>query len=375
MKTERGDSMEQQENAGLVNRGCWSRLKRCMNRGEHGEDLTIAFLGGSITQGSAATADDRCYAYLTWKWWQKKFPATEVTYINAGIGGTSSLFGCARAAEDVLSKKPDVIFVDFTVNDEATDFFQETFEGLLRRRCSGEGNPAVVVLNNVYYDSGLSAQEKHNAVAAHYEIPCVSARESIYQKIRHGIFQTKELTEDCLHPNDRGHELLAGELTGFLDMVWRERDRQEEEKPFPAPLTANTYERTVRYQTGNSRPLLAGFRKDERPKTGYYDHFKQGWIGERIGDKIAFRINCRNLAVQFRKSVHHPVPVARIIVDGKKENAVILDGNFQESWGDCLYLQPVLHHGEPKEHQVVIEIIRASEQDVEPFYLMSLICA
>lgn len=37
-----------------------SRLKNCMVRAEKGEELTIGFFGGSITQGSLATENARC---------------------------------------------------------------------------------------------------------------------------------------------------------------------------------------------------------------------------------------------------------------------------------------------------------------------------
>jgi hypothetical protein len=31
--------------------------------------------------------------------------------------------------------------------------------------------------------------------------------------------------------------------------------------------------------------------------------------------------------------------MAKIIIDGDEENAVILDANFNETWGDCLYFK------------------------------------
>ena len=365
--------MEHLKDTGLVNRGCLTRLKAAMKRARNGENLTIAFLGGSITQGSAASDDENCYAFLTWKWWQDKFPQSRMTYINAGIGGTDSLFGGARAREDVLSKGPDAVFVDFSVNDKADQFYQETFEGLLRRIYFHESRPAVVVLNNVFYDTGRSAQDYHNEAAARYGIPCVSARESIYRRMNQGLYQVQDLTADFLHPSDLGHRLLAGELTGFLEEVWEERDTQEEEQPDPGPLTANAYQDTVRYQNESSSPFLEGFQRDERPKAGYYDHFKQGWTGRRAGARITFWVRCGNLAVQYRKSVRQGAPAARITVDGKERG--ILDGNFEETWGDCLYLQPVLHHEENCLHEIVIEIVKEAEQEGEPFYLMSLICA
>ncbi len=375
-RKQKGSVMAQEKRTkGIVNRGNWSRLKQCMIRASKGERIVVGFLGGSITQGSLAADATRCYAYLTFQWWKEKFPKADIKYVNGGIGGTSSLFGVARAEKDVLTEQPDVVFVDFSVNDDATEFFKETYEGVIRKLYQWHTDPAVVVLNNVFYDTGINAQEYHNTVAAHYEIPCVSIKESIYAEIQEGTYQAKDLTSDYLHPNDRGHALVAGELIKLLELVWEERDKEEKTPVYPRPLTANTYQNAVRYENGNSSPKLWGFYMDLRKKENVYDHFKSGWIGSKVGDRICFRVECGNLAVQYRKSVKHPAPIAKITVDGKAEDAMILDGSFDETWGDCLYLQPVLHHTEICVHEILIEIIEATDHDAEPFYLMSLICA
>lgn len=53
----------------------------------------------------------------------------------------------------------------------------------------------------------------------------------------------------------------------------------------------------------------------------------------------------------------------------------VLDGNFDEDWGDCLYLQPILHHGEQKNHTVEITILPTEDETPTEFYLMALITA
>lgn len=47
----------------------------------------------------------------------------------------------------------------------------------------------------------------------------------------------------------------------------------------------------------------------------------------------------------------------------------------RSDWGDCLYLEPVLHHGERKEHHIEIEILGDKAEKATPFYLISLILA
>ena len=79
------------ENA-VVNAGDDSHIISVMQRALNGEKLTLAFLGGSITQGCLATTPEGCYAGLTYKWWKDNFPKADFTYVNAGIGGTTSHF-------------------------------------------------------------------------------------------------------------------------------------------------------------------------------------------------------------------------------------------------------------------------------------------
>ena len=443
-----------------------ARLKACIQKAERGEELTLAFFGGSITQGSLATAPENTYACRVFRWWQERFPKAKLHYVNGGIGGTTSHFGVARAAEDLLMYEPDFVVVDFSVNDDENqpEFFSETYEGLLRRILSWPSEPGVVVLNNVFYDTGVNCQDFHNRIADYYGVPHVSIRDSIYQRMKNGEFTREELTPDGLHPNDKGHGLVAEEICRYLETVIEEVDLSadtgtckteddvsavenercldgeqvadgvEDERiesgcavgkrivsaaedgclekadrlrreglytegsqsagfaeaamafsgqltgQLPAPLTQNSYEHAVRLTIRNCRPALFGFRADPEEKRGHLDCFKNGWIAENSGDRIRFEVEASCIAIQYRKSIRRPAPVARAIVDGDLTHATVLDANFEENWGDCLYLVPVLHHGTPGCHSVEIEIIEAPvpelrEKSGSEFYLLSLITA
>lgn len=83
-----------------------TRLKNLMKRAANGESLVIGFLGGSITQGSLSSTPKTCYAYLVYEWWKKSFPNAAFSFVNGGIGGTTSHYGGARAWKDVLCYRP-----------------------------------------------------------------------------------------------------------------------------------------------------------------------------------------------------------------------------------------------------------------------------
>lgn len=352
-----------------------ARLKNCMQKAMEGKELTVGFLGGSITQGSLASKAQNSYAYRVFSWWVQTFPMARFHYVNAGIGGTTSHYGVSRVESDLLSYQPDFVVVDFSVNDEAEEFYQETYEGVVRRILTCLSKPAVVLLNNVVYSTGANAQDFHNAVGAWYQLPFVSMKDTLYQKIKAGIYKKEEITSDDLHPNDRGHQLVAAELIGFLEEVRMHMEEAETENDLPEPMTADAYENAKRLTSREISPVLMGFQKDIEEKTGYFDHFKQGWIGRKTGDRISFEIEASCIAVQYKKSMKKPALCAILILDGDAAHSVLLDGNFEEDWGDCLYLESVLHHGKREKHTIEIEILPHQAEDAIPFYLMALIVA
>lgn len=371
---------------GIAHVGDLSRLQHVMARAEKGESLRIGFIGGSITQGSLASAPELCYTYRVYKWWCKTFPNAEFTYINAGIGGTTSQFGVARVGDDLLSQKLDFVIIEFSVNDESTEHFMETYEGLVRRVYGADWKPAVVLVHNVYYHNGANAQLMHGRIGRYYDLPAISMQSTIYPEVVAGRIENRDITPDDLHPNDMGHGLVADVITYFLGQV-REQEMFTEHSPeklvpekeedagndLPVPLTQNTYEHSIRYRNNNSSPVLQGFVADDTPQKDITDCFKFGWMASKPGDAISFTVEGTNIGIQYRKYVKGPAPVAEVIVDGDRNHTLRLDANFDETWGDKLELDTILEHGENRMHQVEIRLADASENIAVPFYLVSVI--
>ncbi len=127
------------------------------------------------------------------------------------------------------------------------------------------------------------------------------------------------------------------------------------------------------YQVNNSSPLLNGFEADYRQQDGILDIYKNGWTAFKNGDKISFEIEGSGIAIQYRKSVVQPAPIATVTIDGELSSKKMLNANFDEDWGDCLFIETVASHIENKKHKVEIEITEAHEDDKVPFYLVSVI--
>ena len=81
-------------------------------------EMNVVFIGGSITYGTGATANEKCYASLVGNYLKKANPDKKVNIFNAGLPGTGSDLGLFRLKRDVLSHKPDMVFVEFAINDK-----------------------------------------------------------------------------------------------------------------------------------------------------------------------------------------------------------------------------------------------------------------
>lgn len=366
----------------ILNKGNLYRIEKVMKKAMCGKNIIVGFLGGSITQGCLSSAPDTCYAYLVYKWWCEKFPAAKVTYINAGIGGTTSQFGVARADRDLLTKNIDFTVVEFSVNDDDNEHFLETYEGLIRKIYSCETKPAILIVNSVRYDNGINAQTQHIKIGKKYELPCVSMKPALYEKILDGTYKSSDITVDDLHPNDEGHGLMAEVIISFLETVYEELKSGNEaadngmDVQKMTPVSENAYENSVRYQNYNSESVITvndGFTADTQPQNNIREIFRCGWTADKKGAHIGFDIEGSCIGVQYRKSVVQPTCIARAVIDGDTQNAKILDGNFRETWGDSLHLDTIAEHLPYGKHHIEIELIETHEEDKVPFYLVSVI--
>ena len=337
--------------AGILNRGNLTRLKNFLN--------------------IAATDPDKCYAARTVAWLRKVFPNTEFDYVNAGIGATNSQFGAARVQEDLLCRLPDLVMVEFSVNDHCTPHDMETYEGLIRQIYGSRSCPAMVLLHSVYYDTGKSAAY-HAQIGRHYDLPCISMQNSIYPAVAAGKLPAEKITADFLHPNDLGHEFMVAVITNFLEKVIHDKT-EEQQEIFPAPLTENAYEHCVRLQYFNSTPEKSSFEEDMTPQRGITDIFRNGWSAGEKGAYLEFTFRGTGAAVQYRRVKDGPAPIATAVVDENPETACVLDGTFDETWGDKMELATIAEHLPYGEHRVRIEITETHENDKAGFYLVSLI--
>lgn len=193
-----------------VSNGDLTRLTGVAAKARRGEPVTIGVIGGSITVGAFASKPENSYAGRLLAWWQEKFPQCEFRLVNAGAGGTGSMYGALRAGQDLLFAMPDLVVIEFAVNDNWTD--GEAYEGLVRQILAQPNSPAVVLLF-MMWERGGNDQEMQAKIGAYYGLPMVSFRDALWPEISAGRIPWSDYIVDTVHPNDAGHKLAARLLT------------------------------------------------------------------------------------------------------------------------------------------------------------------
>ena len=145
----------------LTSMGNTHRLRRAMEKAERGEDVTLAFIGGSITQGAGAKPiESESYCYRVFDHFRNTYATDpeKVHFVKAGVGGTPSEFGLVRYEHDVLRNgtvEPDIVFIEFSVNDAGDETEGVCFESLVAKAYNQPNMPAVLLVFAVEAETSL----------------------------------------------------------------------------------------------------------------------------------------------------------------------------------------------------------------------------
>ncbi len=104
------------------------------------DTLSVVFIGGSLTQGG------RPWQELVVEYLAKTFPNATVQPHNAGLGGTGSEDGAIRFQKDALSHRPDIVFIEFPVNDGGRNEIdsKQYMESMFRQAFRAEYVPVII---------------------------------------------------------------------------------------------------------------------------------------------------------------------------------------------------------------------------------------
>lgn len=356
---------------------CWqscddSALAKVMRKAAAGQPVTIACIGGSITQGTIAkgTSDDtvgfsRPYADIFREWWETQFPDTEITFVNAGIGGTDSYLGVHRLKRDVLSQKPDLVLVEYAVNDADSLFYKRSYDNLLRNISEAENAPAVMLLF-MEQTNGTSAQGNQVLVGFNYALPMISYANCIEYMMENEQYTAQQLSGDGVHPSALGHAITGELLWRYLDQVYGQRNDFAEPDVFEiAAVTDTRYANAdIADRTTVTPEELGTFREQD---TGEY--FPNGWICEEGDGGLTVTLRFRNLGILYLATIDGKSGSFDIWIDGECVRSINAD--FAGGWGNAVTAAEVYTSDEEAGHTVTIKKTEGTEKEL--FWLLGFL--
>lgn len=256
-------------------------LGRAVAKIKKDKALKIGYFGGSITAGAGASNPaTTSWRAMTTAWFGEHFPEAKISEINAAIGGTGSDLGAFRCQNDLLNKDPDLVFVEFAVNDGGT--------AELRVKRAMEGIVRQILLNNPYADIVFvytttkvlappyaagelpKAVGYDHAVAEHYGIPEVNVGRVLAERINQQRGGWETLTTDGVHPNDAGYALYTEVIKEFLAAHLGDA-AEKAVIDLPEPLTEDPWA-GAHYEDA-TQVSAPGWQKEEKSLAGKYPHY------------------------------------------------------------------------------------------------------
>jgi predicted GH43/DUF377 family glycosyl hydrolase/lysophospholipase L1-like esterase len=182
--------------------------------------INLVFHGHSVPSGYFVTPDVRtmqAYPHLTLQKVKDGYPYAVVNSIVTAIGGEQSEQGAARFASDVLTHHPDVLFIDYALNDRSIglDRALKAWEAMLSQATAQ--NIKVMLMTptpdqsvDILDDNSPLAQHaaQIRGLAAKYHTGLVDSYAAFKAAVQNGG-ALKDYMSQINHPNEKGHQLVA----------------------------------------------------------------------------------------------------------------------------------------------------------------------
>lgn len=185
--------------------------------------INLVFHGHSVPSGYFQTPivnTLEAYPYQVLIKLKALYPYAVINSITTAIGGENSIQGAARFEQDVLTHKPDVIFIDYALNDRGVGLEVAKIAWTKMIEAALNAHIKIVLLTpspdqteNILLDDTQLNQHTAQIIALgkQYQIPVVNSY-SIFKNIVLNGGTISNFMSQINHPNAQGHNLIAIEI-------------------------------------------------------------------------------------------------------------------------------------------------------------------
>jgi lysophospholipase L1-like esterase len=312
---------------------------------EAGRGIRVAYLGGSITAAPG-------WRVKSLEGFKTRFPGAKWSEIHAAIGGTGSDLGVFRLAQDALAHRPDLLFVEFAVNDGGADpaRIQRAMEGIVRQTWTADPGTDIVFVYTVSepFLADLRAGKCSRAatameeVADHYGIPSIHFGVEVAKRVDAGTLVFKGeapdkntkpdpsapmlFSTDGVHPLvETGHEIYASVLARSWDAIDTAGAGSSSPRALPGPLRPDHWAAAKLVPLDPSM-LKGGWIQPDSGEKGdelarrFSKHLPRLWRAATPGDSLTFRF--RGSVIGFFDVVGPDGGQLRVSLDGGETKLV-----------------------------------------------------
>ena len=361
----------------IVSTGNNARMKKVLAKIRAGESVKVAAIGGSVTEGAGPANFTDGYAYQFYRALKAKYApgdGNKVSFNNAGLSGTGSLMGIIRYDQDVVEVcggAPDLLLIEFAVNDNGDVLCQRSFEAIIRRAMLANPDCAVIAMYAVASYGNTSAQKI--PVANHYAIPHVNMLEVVNKAIADNVFTKEQYLTDYAHPTFEGHQFMCDCLMTLIDKMDKAAKDSEQHVPascFKEPALNGMKRILPDKPDANVKIELGDFTDTDRKtqtlkKTNAAD-FPKNWKkkldAKSKNEPFKMELTCKSLALVYKvqaASDAEKFGKAEVYVDGRK--VATYDGGKQGGWNNC---EPnmIIDERTAAKHTVIIKMSPEAEK-------------
>lgn len=364
----------------VLSTGNNARIKNVISRAKAGEEITLAYIGGSITEGALATPNDKCYASVSAKAFGETYGTdggSNVHCINAGVSGTPSSLGIVRYDNDILGKMdegktPDILFIEFAVNDYQECTSGGAYEGLIRRGLAS-GSAVILIFSTFQKGAGGRVMESsYIPIGTYYDLPMISMGDGIEKYFKASFY--KWYFGDTLHPNNTGHQLMADVIMNLIDKMDKEDADTDniDSSNLPAPTNTDAFTNTKCIDAHTDISTLTAVKAFDKgdftdtdtstpvSQVDGNNFFPNNWMHSSTSGNtgITATVNCKNLLIVYKLSSDKNTGTADLYVDGEKIKS--LSGYDTSGWNNAT-TQLVFNDETASEHQIEIRMAEGSE--------------
>ncbi len=277
-----------------------------------GKEVHIGYLGGSITAQAG-------WRPKTLAWFREQYPQAKISEINAAIGGTGSDLGVFRLQHDVLRHRPDLLFVEFAVNDggASPEQIHRCMEGIVRQTWRQDSSTDIcfvytlagnmlATLQEGFYPRSATAMEQ---IAKHYAIPSIHMGVEVARLEKEGklIFKADKpkseqekaaigekilFSPDGVHPyTDSGHQLYLEAIVRSMAQI-RQVGRTGPHELIE-PFRPDNWEAAQMIPLSRAK-LSAGWRRLDPNADAMAKRFggrlPELWQADRPGESVKFHV-------------------------------------------------------------------------------------